>query len=162
MCMKTDLALNNPQRLRCHKSQQTNPRKQHVTFLRCSHLAFSRCVLFASMWYIHTVVLTQRGINSVSFFFVEDIWFPYDRFTYINAVHAIVWCCRYLFQLIRYCYQGMWTCHLVCRLLLLVKNTWTALFVFSWRQMPPVTCFRLWSRDSNWAGVFARSARSSA
>ena len=36
------------------------------------------------------------------------------------------------------------------------------LFVFRKRQMPPAVCSCLCSRDSAWAGVFARSARSSA
>ena len=32
--------------------------KHYITFLYCSHLAFSPCVLLASLLYIHTVVLT--------------------------------------------------------------------------------------------------------
>ena len=36
------------------------------------------------------------------------------------------------------------------------------LFAFMWRPMPHAACTRLCSRDSTWAGVFVRSARSSA
>ena len=38
----------------------------------------------------------------------------------------------------------------------------SVLFVFMWRSMAPAAGSRLCSRDSAWAGVFARSARSSA
>ena len=52
--------------------------KQHVAFLYSSHLAFSLCVLLASRWCIHTVVLTQPelGRNSILFY---QIRFSYNR-----------------------------------------------------------------------------------
>ena len=44
----------------------------------------------------------------------------------------------------------------------LLKLMYSVLFAFTWRPLPPAACSRLCSRDSAWADVFTRSARSSA
>ena len=48
--------------------------KQHVAFFYSSHLAFSPYVLLASIWCIHTVVLTQSqiGKNPVLFYLINQ------------------------------------------------------------------------------------------
>ena len=43
-----------------------------------------------------------------------------------------------------------------------LKHMYSVLFVFTWCPMPPAICSRLCSQDSAWAGVFTRSAQSSA
>ena len=43
-----------------------------------------------------------------------------------------------------------------------LKNIYFVLFAFTWMPMPPAVFSRLCSRDSTQAGVFARSAQSSA
>ena len=49
--------------------------KQHATFLCSFHLAFSLCVLLASMWCILTIVRTQPqlGRNPVLFYQIDQI-----------------------------------------------------------------------------------------
>ena len=43
-----------------------------------------------------------------------------------------------------------------------LKNMYPVLLVFTWRPMPPAICSRLCSKDSDWAGEFSWSTRSSA
>ena len=42
-----------------------------------------------------------------------------------------------------------------------LKHTFSVLFAFTWRLMPLADCSRICIRDSAWAAVFVRSARSS-
>ena len=73
--------------------------------------------------------------------------------------------CQHHFQLMRYYYQGMWTCLLILKAChfqwrwLIVLNTCTLVyFAFTRRPLPLAVCVRLCSRNWAWAGVFARSA----
>ena len=43
-----------------------------------------------------------------------------------------------------------------------LKHMYSILSALEWRTMQPAACSRLWSRDSAWVGVFARSSMSSA
>ena len=65
----------------------------------------------------------------------------------------------------RHCFQGRWTCSQVFKglpfsvemLPLWLKHMYSALSVLTWRPMQPAAHSRICSKDSAWAGKFARS-----
>ena len=129
--------------------------KQHVALLCSSHLAFSLCILLASMWCIHTVLLTQPQLGKPHFI-LSDISESHMITNQKQSTPPLVLCWHH-FQLMRYCCCGMGTCFLI------LENYHTCTLVYlcsHWGQC--LLLLTLGRRDSTQTGAFTTSARSSA
>ena len=143
--------------------------KQPMEFLCSSHLAFSPCFSLAPMRCIHRAVLIQPQLEKKSRFILSDR----SDFRNINnlsiVVHTFARCILTSLsvdEILLPRYVNLTTKFRRLPLLVEVppsrlKYIYSVLF-FIHMECNTFCCSRLCSRDSAWAGVFARSVRASA
>ena len=124
----------------------------------------------ASMWCIHTAVLTRPLLGKKLRFILSDRYDFHMTDSLSIAIHAFATCVLMSFLVDKTLLPRKVNLFTSFRdipfsveiSLLWLKHINSVLFALTWRLMPPAACSRLCSRDSTWVGVFTRSAMSSA
>ena len=125
----------------------------------------SFCVLLASLWCIHIVVLTQLQFrrNLILFYPIHQISIWSITSQWYSMPLLCIWWHR--LQEIKWCRCGMRTNFrsLLLRVemaLFSLKHVNSVVFAFISKPVLPAACSRLCIKDSTWAGLFARSTGS--